>query len=132
MGTAGSPYALISRFLRFALVGIFGTAAHYTVLVSLVEVYGVPVLFATTAGFLTGALVNYILNRRFTFASDATHVIALPKFLTVSVLGAVINWLVVAWLLGHVNVHYVVIQLFATGVVLIWNFTANYKWTFRT
>ena len=67
MGTAGSPYALISRFLRFALVGIFGTAAHYTVLVSLVEVYGVPVLFATTAGFLTGALVNYILNRRFTF-----------------------------------------------------------------
>ena len=132
MSTAGPSLRVFSRFLRFALVGIFGTAAHYVVLVSLVEVYGIPVLIATTAGFLSGALVNYMLNRRFTFASDAKHAIALPKFLTVSVLGALINWLVVAWLLGHLNIHYIVVQLFATAAVLIWNFTANNIWTFRT
>ena len=120
-----------AQFLRFAVVGVFGTAAHYAVLGAFVEWAGVSVLLGTTAGFTVGALVSYVLNRRFTFASHVPHALALPKFLAVAVAGAVINWVVVAWLLAHLDVHYLLIQLFATGAVLVWNFVANSIWTFR-
>jgi len=124
-------HPLMAKLVRFTLVGAVGTGAHYAVLSLLVELFHVPVLAATTAGFTVGALVNYTLNRRFTFASDAKHSVALPKFLAVAALGAVCNWLVVAWLLQHSDFHYLVVQLFATSVVLLWNFAANSLWTFR-
>ena len=119
------------QFLTFALVGVVGTAAHYLVLVTLVEALNVPVLPATTAGFICGAIVNYVLNRRFTFNSDTEHSVALPKFLAVAILGAGINWLVVSLLLELLGLHYLLAQLAATATVLIWNFAANYLWTFR-
>lgn len=123
---------IISQFIAFAIVGLFGTAAHYLVLWILVEFVAVAVVSATTAGFLVGALVNYVLNRRFTFSSRSSHVAALPKFIIVAFIGAVINALVVMWLLAITNIHYLIIQLFATGTVLVWNFGANYVWTFRS
>ncbi|MGE0114219.1 MAG: GtrA family protein [Steroidobacteraceae bacterium] len=128
--------ALLSRsalahFVRFAAVGVCGTAAHYSVLWSLVEFGTVHVLVATSIGFAVGALVNYVLNRRFTFDSDATHVDALPKFLAVAFLGAIINGLIVKLFTQSLGVYYLIAQLFATGTVLVWNFAVNYLWTFR-
>ena len=123
---------MLTKFLSFATVGVFGTAAHYTVLWALVEAGDVPVVAATTAGFVVGAIVNYVLNRRFTFVSKAAHSTALPKFLTVAAFGTAINALVVALLVEQTNIYYLVAQLFATGAVLVWNFAANYAWTFRT
>ena len=122
---------LLQKFLGFALVGAVGTIAHYTVLAALVEIWHVPVLTATTVGFTVGGLVNYALSRRLIFASDAGHHVALPKFFTVAILGAVANWLVVAWLVERVGMHYLFAQLCATGTVLFWNFAANHLWTFR-
>ena len=122
------PFA---KFLSFATVGVLGTAAHYTVLGALVEFAGVAVLTGTTVGFVTGAIVNYLLNRRITFASDASHAVALPKFLTVAVLGAGLNWLIVDLLVHGAEIHYFIAQLAATATVLLWNFTGNHLWTFR-
>jgi putative flippase GtrA len=131
MSLAADLHALAKHFFRFALVGVCGTGAHYGVLWVLVERVGIPVLAATSVGFIAGALVNYSLNRRFTFASDASHVEALPKFLAIVAVGAIFNWLIVAWLLPRWQVHYLLIQLLATGTVLLWNFIGNYLWTFR-
>jgi putative flippase GtrA len=122
----------VYAFLRFAMVGVCGTAAHYSVMGALVEFAHSPVLVASTIGFFVGALVNYALNRRFTFTSDATHIEAMPKFFTVCGLGAIMNWLVVGQLLNFFPMHYLVAQCIATGVVLIWNFAINYLWTFRS
>ncbi len=121
-----------TAFIRFAMVGVCGTAAHYSVMGALVEFVQAPVLFATTIGFFVGAVVNYILNRRFTFASERTHLDAMPKFFAVCGLGAIINWFVVGQLLHYFSIHYLVAQCIATGTVLTWNFIVNYLWTFRT
>jgi len=121
----------LAKFLRFAAVGVLGTAAHYLVLGALVELAGIAVLTATTAGFLTGAIVNYLLNRRVTFASDASHAVALPKFFLVVIAGAGLNCLIVALLVHGTGVHYFIAQLVATASVLLWNFAGNHLWTFR-
>jgi putative flippase GtrA len=124
--------AIGRQFLTFAAVGAIGTAAHYAVLVLLVEGMSASPTIATTVGFVCGAVVNYVLNRRFTFASARRHRAALPQFLCIAALGGVANSIVVAALTSRPGVNYLVAQVIATGVVLVWNFLANRYWTFRT
>lgn len=119
------------KFCKFASVGLCATAVHYSILMLLVEVFRIDAVFATTVGFVVAALVNYTLNRRFTFASNAKHIEALPKFFAVALIGAAINARVVGWVKGHTDVHYMVAQVCATGTLLAWNFTVNVIWTFK-
>ena len=57
------PIAWPNQFLRFAGAGIFGTTAHYLVLLGLVELAGTNAVLASFIGFICGALVNYTLSR---------------------------------------------------------------------
>lgn len=122
---------LLQQFLTFAGVGVVAAVAHYGVLIVLVELGGIAPVIATLWGFLAGAAVSYILNRRYTFRSDRPHRAAAPRFLVVSVGGFLLNG-VVMWLLNEqLGVHYLAAQVIATLIVLFWNFSANRWWTFR-
>jgi len=122
---------VFGRFLRFAGVGVVGTIAHYLVLVLGVEALGVGPLVASCAGFTVGALVNYGLNYRYTFRSDRRHREALPRFYLVAVAGFFINGLIMLVLAEKLGLQYLLAQVVATGVVLVWGFGANSVWTFR-
>lgn len=119
------------KFCKFLMSGLFATAVHYSILVLLVELFRIHVIVATTAGFIISLIVNYACNRRFTFSSNESHVVLLPKFLTVALTGAAMNAGVLAWFEAYSSIHYLTAQLFATAVVLAWNFTINAAWTFR-
>ena len=118
------------QFFRYAGAGAIGTTAHYAVLIALVQLAGAGAVAASTVGAIAGALVNYALNHRFTFASRRTHRAALPRFLVVAGGGVVLNAAVMAAMLAAVPAHYLVAQVAATGVVLVAGFLANRKWTF--
>lgn len=127
----GSDYSpVINRFLRFAGVGIIGTIAHYFVLILLVEQFGVVPLAASSVGFTVGAMVNYVLNYRYTFRSDRRHAEALPRFYVVAVAGFVLNALVMLVLAEKLGLQYIAAQVVATGIVLCWGFGVNSLWTF--
>ena len=120
---------MLAQFLKFAAAGAAGTACHYATLVLWVEVLGGPVVPGTLAGFGVGALVNYLVARRYVFASDRPHAAALPRFALVAATGAALNTAIVAWLNGA-GLHYLAAQVVATGAVLVWNFFLNRAWTF--
>ena len=120
----------IGQFLLFAGVGAVGTLGHYTTLIVLVQFWTVDPVFASSVGFVVGAVINYILNYHFTFQSKKRHAEALTKFLIVAVIGAVINAFIMYIGVENTNFNYMIVQLFATGVVLLWNFIVNKLWTF--
>ncbi len=119
-----------SQFLRYASAGAVGTACHYAVLIALVQLARTAPVIASTAGAVCGAIVNYALNHRFTFASDKPHAHALPRFALVSVAGIVLNALVMAAVLALASPPYLVAQVIATGAVLAAGFLVNRVWTF--
>lgn len=121
---------IVNQFAKFAGVGVIGTAVHYSLLIVIVELFDRDPVFGSAVGFLGGALVNYFLNRFYTFASDANHMAALPKFLTVAAVGMIVNIAIMAALTDLLDVQYLVAQVIATGIVLLWNFVANKFWTF--
>jgi putative flippase GtrA len=118
-----------SQFLKFAMAGAAGTICHYATLLLWVEVLALPVVAGALAGFCVGALTNYLLARRFVFASGRPHASALPRFAAVATAGAAVNTGIVALLYGA-GTHYVLAQVVATVAVLAWNFLANRFWTF--
>ena len=62
----------IYRVVRFAFCGGFSTAMHWATMALLIQA-GVSAVWATTSGAVTGAMINYGLQRRVTFRSDAPH-----------------------------------------------------------
>lgn len=122
--------AVVRDFLRFAAVGAVATAAHYAVLMSLVSFAKVSPVPATVCGFCVGALVSYTLNRIYTFQTRPAFGRGLAKFLIVVGIGAVLNAAIVAFFI-HRGLYYMVAQLIATGVVLIWNFAGARLVVFR-
>ena len=121
---------MLAQFVRYTGAGAIGTAAHYAVLVALVQGLQVDAVAASTVGAVVGAGINYALNHRFTFASDASHRRALPRFAAVAAAGIVLNALVMAGVLALAGPHYLVAQLIATAAVLAAGFLANRAWTF--
>ncbi len=122
----------VKQFLRFAGVGAIGTTGHYITLVLLVEAAGIDAVAASLAGFVVGALINYQLNRTYTFQSDVCHGVALPKFFTIAAIGAFLNTLIMSVAVNQFELHYFLSQVLATGIVLVWGFVGNRFWTFKS
>lgn len=121
---------VIAKFLFFAGVGIIGTTGHYTVLIVLVQIGDIMPVYASTLGFSIGALINYILNYKYTFQCRKNHLEALIKFFIVALVGASINGVIMyignSWLLFN----YILVQIFGTAIVVIITFILNALWTF--
>lgn len=122
--------SLISQFLLFTGVGAIGTTGHYVTLVTLVQAGQIAPVYASACGFVIGALINYYLNYRYTFASTKNHTETLAKFMLVAVLGFVINGGIMALGTETLTVNYLIVQIAATAIVLVANFTINRFWTF--
>lgn len=122
---------LARQFAVFASMGAVGTMAHYSILLASVEWGGLTSVTGSAIGFVAGALVNYALNYRFTFRSSASHRVALPRFMTVAMVGFCVNSLFMMAGTRWLPLHYLVVQLLATGAVLFWGFVANLLWTFK-
>jgi len=119
----------LSRFVRFAAVGGIATAIQYALLILLVRGFGMAPTPASSAGFVLSAFVNYFLNYRFTFRSDRPHAPAMTKFALLAAAGLLINAAIMQVLVAS-GIHYLLAQVSATAVVLLWNFIGNSLWTF--
>lgn len=127
----GAAGALLRQFIGFAAVGAVGLAAHYAVLLVLVEIAGADPVAASVAGFLVGAVVNYGLNRRVVFRSDRAHRAAGPRFFAVAASGLALNALLMTLLVDRLGLYYLAAQVLVTGGLVVWHFLLNKYWTFR-
>jgi putative flippase GtrA len=137
----------VKRFVKFAIVGAAGSITDFVVLNLMIQLMGLPLAAANTASFVAAVMQNFTLNRLWTFPeSRERHASGqLAQFAMVSLVGYGLNQLVFLtlhhlwedyWMayfgaeVGFVA-SYNVAKLFAIGVVLFWNFTANRLWTYR-
>lgn len=117
-------------FGRYLRVGAAATAAHYAVLVALVEMTGAPAAPSAAVGATTGALVAYAGNRLYTFASRTPHLRALPRFLAVAAFGSAASGTLVWTGTAIAGLHYLAAQVIATLFVLGSGFMLNRRWSF--
>ena len=131
IGSAAPPRMrfLESRIARYFLVGCLAAAIQFAVMIVGVEAFAIQKPIATTVGFLVAVTFNYVMQRRFTFASDAPHKHAAPSFLAAACVLAVVNVVLFSLLIGHIN--YIIAQVFTTLAVFLLNYEFNRRFTFR-
>lgn len=123
-------YVLRSRFLSYFLFGSIAASLQVAMLIALVEIAGLNKTLGSTAAFYGAVVINYFLQRRFTFRSADPHWIAMPKFLGVSTLGAFINILAFSALLSIM--HYVLAQCISLLLVFLFNFSMSKALVFKS
>jgi putative flippase GtrA len=123
---------VFTQLARYTVAGIFGTTAHYLVLIYLVEQEIAGVIVASSLGAILGAFTNYVINYYYTFKSDRNHYTAIFQFYIVAGTGFLLNAVLMWLLVNTLHIYYLAAQILTTGVVLIWGFVLNRKWTFRS
>jgi putative flippase GtrA len=120
------------QFLRFAAVGLTGTAVQYVTLKLSTVLYGLEAaLVGTSIGYILGSVVNYILNYFLTFGSGKSHMEAASKYFTILAIGFLLNLGMMNVFLNHWGWWLWMAQVVSTGVGLCWNFGGSKLWAFK-
>lgn len=124
---------LIEQFLKFGVVGTVAFAIDYGTLMLLSQVFGVDPVLAAGISFCVSVIFNYLASMRFVFThrQDMSRGREFVVFIVLSAVGLVINELCMAAgvaALGTSALMVTVTKLFATAVVMVWNFLSRKKW----
>lgn len=136
------------RFAKFAIVGALGTVVDYLVFNLAAYVFNVFELYAQGLSFLAALTSNFIFNRSWTFrdARSKRLRVQLAQYVLVNVIGLIIRTPIFAFLGALFHRYLDALQLplgiapswlahnlalaGAIGVVLLWNYFVNRRWTF--
>jgi putative flippase GtrA len=121
----------IIKILRFGIVGVVGMIIDFGTTYVAKEIFKAQRYVASALGFIIAATCNYLLNRYWTFTSNNPDIATeYTQFIVVSVIGLGINTAILYVLHHNRKMNFYVAKLLATAVTLIWNFAANYLYTF--
>jgi putative flippase GtrA len=119
------------KFIKYGIVGFTGVIVDFSVTWLLKETFRANKYVANSIGFTVAATSNYFLNRIWTFASTSDNVAReYSLFLGISLIGLLLNNLLIYILNDKFKLNFYLSKLFAIGVVTVWNFIANYFITF--
>lgn len=122
--------AKLGILIRYTLAGTLAVAVHYLILILLVEGEGIDATLASSSGFAVGVIVNYVLQYYWTFRSSGSHARRFPLFFGIAVAMLGFNAAIFWGLHERAGMNYLLAQAFAIGVVFLFNFVINSRYTF--
>jgi putative flippase GtrA len=120
-----------STIIRFALVGLSNTALGYAVIMLMHYVFGLDPTASNLLGYAAGAILSYLLNRTFTFASDRPHRRAAPRFFAAVAVCYLLNVVVLNLALHALRAPVPAAQAIAVVTYSIAFYLANRLFVFR-
>ena len=118
---------LIAQFMKFGVVGVIAFIIDYGLLALLTELFGINYLVSATISFTASVVFNYAASMRYVF----THKEEMSRrrefiiFVVLSIVGLVINNVILWAGVELLHVHYLIVKIFATAVVMAWNFVTR-------
>lgn len=123
---------LLIKFVKFGVVGVSGVIVDFGITWILKEKVRLNKYIANSSGFACAVVSNYLLNRWWTFHSHDPDVgMQFAKFAAVALIGLAMNNGIIYYLTERKGTKFYVAKAIATGIVVLWNFGANYVFTFK-
>jgi putative flippase GtrA len=137
------------RFIKFGIVGAIGTVVDYSIFNLFAYVFGLEEVIAQGISFTAAVTSNFILNRAWTFRDSRSKRlrVQLAQYVLVNTIGLIIRTPIFAGLGSLFHIYLDPLQLpfgvdavwlahnlalaGAIGVVLLWNYFVNRRWTFN-
>lgn len=123
---------ILFKFLKFGIVGGGGIVIDMALTYLFKEKLRTNKYLANAIGFKCAASSNYFLNRIWTFDSHNPDISSeYLDFVGVSIMGLIINSVVIWLLHSQYKKNFYFSKLMAIGVTIVWNFSVNYMFTFN-
>lgn len=120
------------KVIRFGITGGIGFCIDFGITYLCKDKLNWNKYIANTIGFSLAVINNYVINRTWTFQS---HDPKIGKqfflFLIISLLGLLINTVILYFFHERRDKHFYLSKLLAVFIVFIWNFSANSIFTFN-
>lgn len=117
---------LVRQILKFGVVGGGAFLIDYSVLYLLTEFVGIHYLISSVISFIVSLIFNYILSIYWVF--DVTKKQTSREvfvFVILSVIGLLINQVVMYVGSDLLHIYYMLTKLVATFIVMVWNFVTR-------
>jgi putative flippase GtrA len=119
------------KFLKFCTVGFSGLAIDFGITYLTKEKLKFNKYVANSLGFIIASTSNYFLNKAWTFHDTNPDAITqFSKYIFIALIGLLLNNLIIYVLVNKKEVTFYWAKLIAIGIVVFWNFIANYNFTF--
>lgn len=119
------------KFLKFCTVGFSGLAIDFGITYLAKEKLKLNKYVANSLGFSIASTSNYFLNKVWTFHDTNPDAITqFSKYIFIALIGLLLNNLIIYLLVNKKEVTFYWAKLIAIGIVVFWNFIANYNFTF--
>jgi len=123
---------MIFKFLKFIIVGFSGLIIDFGLTFVCKEKLSFNKYLSNSIGFLLAASSNYFLNRVWTFGSNNPEIIVeFSSFFFVSIIGLSINNSILWLIHNKMGINFYLAKFGAILVTTLWNFFANYYFTFQ-
>lgn len=122
---------VIFKLIKFCVVGFSGMILDFGITWLLKEKIKINKYIANSTGFVLAASSNYFFNRFWTFNSQNSQIVTeYLSFFGISIIGLLINNLIIYLLSDRIKLNFYVSKLIAIIIVTLWNFGMNYFFTF--
>ena len=96
------------RVTVFAMVGLAATAVNFLILVLLVERFDIYPLLSYLLAYAVAFSVSYLGHYYLTFSANEEHMIAIRRFLLVSMFASALNFIVFAVSFEYLHLSYLI------------------------
>lgn len=121
------------KFFRFVIVSGIATVFNFSVFYILHKFLDVDYRIASGTGFMSGVILGYYLNSRWTFKdSDAVNPKrVIIKYYAVYLISLGVNVLMMEILVAHFNIYPSLSNIITIGVTFVSNYIGTRFWVFR-
>lgn len=118
---------LIKQIVNFLFVGGTAFIIDYVLLFAFTELLNINYLISSTISFLISLIYNYILSMILVFRvdKDSNKVKNFLIFVILSIIGLILNTIIMYIGVDIIKIHYLIVKLFATAIVMIYNFISK-------
>ena len=125
-------YSFILKMVKFGLVGFLGMMIDFGTTWLCKEKFKWNKYFSNACGFTLAVICNYCINRQWTFTSSNPRWLKeFTMFLIISLVGLALNTTFLYIFHQKKDKNFYIAKFLAILLVFIWNFLANFFFTFK-
>lgn len=120
---------LVNKIIKFSVVGGIATIIDFVCLYIFKEFLNIDVIIANTLSFIISVTYNYIASITWVFDvnNNKNKNVQFILFIVFSVVGLIINNVILYILTDKLNIYYLISKVIATIIVMIFNFVTRKK-----
>jgi uncharacterized membrane protein/putative flippase GtrA len=132
-----APESRNRRLLQYVLVGALGLGVNQGVLFLATGIVGLPYFVGGTLSRVLSVLTNYALNDAWTWsgrgeAGAYEYAVRGLKYVLTRIVGIAIGLAALVVFVEVLGLHYLIANVLAIGVGIVWGFGASERWVWRS